>query len=465
MFKVTVKTETGVWERSYQEPLLASKVLADAGIVQPLPCGGRGLCGKCGILLNGKDVLSCQTYIDADAHIDYITKNSSVQGITEGIIRNFAKDPIVSEGFGAAIDIGTTTVAGYLYRFPECELVRSVCVPNPQRRFGADVISRITRYGEGDAQELADSVRSAIAEVTDGFDVKKCVICGNTAMLHLLTKRDPASLAVAPYQAEHLFGEWEGDIYLVRCASAFVGADVMAAVLAVGMTEEETALLIDIGTNGEMALKHKDQLLCCSTAAGPCFEGAGIACGVCAVPGAVNSVSVQEGKLVFTTIDGAEPVGICGSGLVDAVAALLELGVIDETGYMEDKFFFGDSDVYLSPEDVREFQLAKSAIRSGIDTLLHHAQLRYDEIPSFYIAGGFGSFLNVDSAVKTGLIPRELASVARAIGNGAGAGASMILQSRECLTLSERIADDAETVMLADSPYFMDKYIENMMFE
>lgn len=276
MFTVTIQTENQRFVQEYEQEVLAAQALSDAGIVQAKPCGGRGVCGKCAINLNGKKVLSCQTKISSDATIDYTTAARSVQGITTGMIRKFSKKPLIAEGFGAAIDIGTTTIAGYIYQFPACELVKAVCVPNTQSEFGADVISRIDCFAGGGAEELSQRVYDAIRELTEGFPIQKYVLCGNTAMLHLLTKTNPTSLAVAPYVAETLFGKWRENAYLMRCISAFVGADVTAAVLASGMIEQETSLLIDIGTNGEMVLKHGDKLLCCSTAAGPCFEGAGI---------------------------------------------------------------------------------------------------------------------------------------------------------------------------------------------
>ncbi len=463
MIKVKIQTKDGQISLEYPEKVLAATALSDAGIRISKPCGGRGVCGKCKIVLNGETVLACKTYIESDSLIEYGT-SGEVLGIVGGETDEYPYDPIVSDGYCAAIDIGTTTVAGYIYKFPEGELVKSVCRANPQAEFGADVISRIDSYSKGNGGRLASAVKSVIRDVTDGYTVSKYVICGNTAMLHLLTEKDPSSMATSPYEAEELFGVWQGDTYLMRCASAYVGADVVSAVLASGMMKHEKALLVDIGTNGEMVLKNGEELIACSTAAGPCFEGADIACGTQAVAGAVNSVSVTDGKISFTTIGDKSPVGLCGTGLVDAIAALLKLGNIDETGYMEDEFYFGNSDVYLAPSDVRKFQLAKSAVRSGIETLLHHAGIGADELDAFYIAGGFGSYLDTERAADTGLIPRELVKKARAIGNGAGIGASILLRSKECLPQSETIARDIKTISLATDVFFMDKYIENMEF-
>lgn len=465
LFTVTVTTPRGVVAKTYETPVPAADVLEEVGVFLRKPCGGKGTCGKCRVMLNGEEVLACRTVIESDASLALPADAAPIQGVTEGILRNFVRQPLVEEGYGVAVDIGTTTVAGYLYHFPDCRREKAVCVPNPQGAYGADVISRIEHVAAGHGEALRRCIHETVAELTAGYEVKVTVICGNTAMLHLFTGRDPAPLAVAPYITNYRFGEWLGTTYLAPCASAYIGADVMTAVLSTGITEQETAFLVDIGTNGEMALHVGGKLLCCSTAAGPCFEGAGIDCGTPAVPGAINRVSVEDGVLTFTTIDGQPPIGLCGTGLVDGIAALLELEIIDETGYMEENYYFGDSGVYLSPEDVRKFQLAKSAIRSGIETLLHYAAIAPEQVERFCIAGGFGSFLRIESAVKTGLIPASLAGKAVSVGNAAGMGAAMILQSRQALETVQRLADEAETVSLAESAFFQDAYVENMMFE
>ena len=464
MFTVTVHDENGTRQLDFDSQVKADKVLFDAGIMLPKHCGGNGTCGKCKILLNGNECLACQTIIKKDAVINYSSPKHAVIGVAETNIHLLYQKPLINQGFCAAIDIGTTTVAGYIYKFPECKLVKTICLPNSQVMFGADVISRINYTLTNDITDLQNSINTVINEIVKGYDVEKFVICGNTAMLHFLTAENPKGLATAPYKADRLFGEWFKNKFLVKCASAFIGGDITAAVLASGLTNDKTALLVDIGTNGEMVLKTEDKMICCSTAAGPCFEGAGIECGIPAVSGAISSVSVKNGKITFKTINDDTPVGICGTGIIDAVAALLELGIIDETGYMENNFYFENSSIYLSPKDVRNFQMAKSAIRSGIETLLEIAETSYDSIEKFYISGGFGSYLNIESAIKTGLIPSELKNKAIVLGNGAGAGASMILLNSDLIETSNKIADEMETAELHANAFFMDKYLENMGF-
>lgn len=463
MFRVTVKCNGEESVCEYSAPVLAADVLSDAKIMIKKPCGGKGICGKCKIKLNGKEVLACRTYVEKDSLIEYTHQNQSVNGITDGFTAEFKKDPIIDCGYGAAIDIGTTTVAGYIYKFPECILVKSLCLPNPQAQFGADVISRIEYCKNGGGETLKKSIADTICELTKGFEIERYVICGNTAMIYLLTGTDPDELGRAPYSARYTFGKWYDNAYIVHCPSAFVGGDITSAVLSSGLIESNTALLVDIGTNGEMVLKHNDKLCYCSTAAGPCFEGAGIDCGMTASDGAINRVNAGK-ELVYETIGNVAPTGVCGTGLIDSVAALLRMGIIDSDGYMKDNVHFGKSGIYISPRDVRNFQLAKSAIRTGIDTLINHVGIRYEDIDVLYIAGGFGNFLRIESAVKTGLIPSKLAGKAKAIGNAAGMGAAMMLQSKEKLCLSEKLLDGAQAVTLYDNEYFLEKYIDNMGF-
>lgn len=464
MFSVEIKTSNSVVSRRYNEAVLISEILENVGIHQYKPCGGKGKCKKCEVLLNGEWVLSCQTKISHDSLIE-LPAFESIEGIADGIDRKFDMDPLVSEGFGAAIDIGTTTIAGYIYKFPECELVKSLCVSNPQAEYGADVITRIEYFNNGGKEKLYNAVTSAVKDITQGFEIDKFVICANTTMLYLLTKKNPMELAVAPYHAGELFGRWYGNAYLMPCSSAYVGSDVISAALSADINKDKSALLVDIGTNGEMILKNKDKLYCCSTAAGPCFEGAGIACGIQAVSGAINNVYIESKKLCFSTIGNAKPVGICGTGLVDAIAVLLELGIIEDSGYMEEDYYFGNSGIYITPDDVRMFQLAKSAICSGIETLINYADISFADIETLYIAGGFGSCLNSGNAERTGIIPHGFSDKIKIIGNGAGIGASMVLRSKKCMEEAEKLASRAENISLSESSYFMDRYVENMMFE
>lgn len=357
---------------------------------------------------------------------------------------------------------------------------------NPQAAWGADVISRIEAALKGEGSALAASVRGAIdgllRQMADRARISPekidaLVITGNTAMLHLFTETSPEPLSHAPFEAKRLFGEVcsadalglsacpGAEIYLPRCMSAFVGADITTALLASGICEaSDTRILVDIGTNGEMALWHKGELTCCSTAAGPAFEGAGLSMGMHGQDGAVDHVTVQNGALQPHVIGGADPVGICGSGVIDALACLLETEELDETGLLETEPAPIAPPVVLTQRDVRMVQLAKSAISAGLRTLLYSTGISCGEVAEMAVAGGFGSYLDVANAGRIGLIPEELVPKVRVLGNAALSGASMLLLDRELTRPCERLAQLARTLVLSSNPVFSEYYTEGMFF-
>lgn len=464
MFTVTIKTNSGEKKTEYSQRVLLSDALADAGIHQDKPCGGKGTCKKCTVTANGERVLACMTYAESDTIINYTTETEDIQGIVFANEINFQKNPLIENGYGLAVDIGTTTIAGYLYKFPECELIKSTGLSNLQKAHGADVISRIEYASAGGLKALKDELFTQIEKLSDGYSIDKYIITGNTTMLHFLRELDPSGIAVVPFTPMSLFGEWYDNIYCPRCISSYVGADITTAIIASGMMTDKVSFLVDIGTNGEMAINKNGELFCCSTAAGPAFEGANISSGMLGVGGAINKVYIENGEVRYTTIDNEKPAGICGTGLIDAVSCMLELGVLDETGYLEEDFEIGTSGIFITPADIRQLQLAKSAIRAGIDTLLNKCGLTCDELDSFYIAGGFGSFIDKDSAAAIGLIPKEATDKVKVIGNGAGRGACMILLNRDLIQKSEELAKRAKTIELSTDEFFMNSYMENMMF-
>ena len=378
----------------------------------------------------------------------------------------------MGRGIGMAVDIGTTTVAAYLYDLTSGRLLDSACCENPQKVHGADVISRVGFALSGGAKMLQDEIENCLDTMARDMSARAgvetpdtMVAVGNTAMLHLLTGTDPAPLSAAPFLIRRRFGEWEGGRYYPPCISADVGADMTAAILSSNMCcTNKTALLLDVGTNGEMALWHEGKLLCCSTAAGPAFEGAGISCGSLAIPGAICAVTAADGSLRCETIEGKPAIGLCGTGLIDATAALLALGVLEDSGYMEEDAPLGDSGLTLTRADIRQVQLAKAAIRAGIDTLLHEAGIGYEAIDTVYLAGGFGSYLHPESCAAIGMIPTELIGKLKVLGNAAGQGASLMLLSEEELQRAQEIAEMATTLELSSSMVFMEKYVDSMMF-
>lgn len=295
-------------------------------------------------------------------------------------------------------------------------------------------------------------------------------------MLYLLCSYEVRDLAFAPFSANHRFGEymtaselgfpWNKDcrIYLPPCISAYVGADISCGLLACDvLSHPGSALLADVGTNGEIVLLYGGKLLCCATAAGPAFEGVGISCGSSAVPGAIDRVELRDGRLQIHTIAEQPAESLCGSGLMDAVNCLVQRGDIEDTGFMETEAIPLSGSIALTRSDIRAFQLAKSAVCAGIETLLATAGISPDKIDTVWLSGGFGSKLSADSAASIGLFPAILSEKAIPAGNTAASGAARLLCDSNALIEIRKIADLAETVELANNPVFQEKFMENMM--
>ena len=479
------------------------------------PCGGNGTCGQCRIRVTGKvkspgegcrsledeEILACRYTAASDCEV-LIPEISRMEVVTGG-----AGD-IKPEGtgLGAAVDIGTTTVAAFLYDMQTGHQLAVVSGRNAQRAYGADVISRIQFSDtEGGLDKLRNAVRRQIDEALNKLceksgrqrrDITMISIAGNTVMEHIFDDLSPVSIGVAPFETLSLFGceKPGGDyfdglsrdsvLYLAPALAGYVGGDITAGLLSSDAWQNEnTCLFIDIGTNGEMGIGDKNGYTCCATAAGPAFEGAEIECGMDASEGAINIVRYVGGRVEFETIGGTKAKGICGSGLIDALSVMLRCGGVEESGRMvppedapeniaahlkEDergkmRFYFTE-DVYVSAEDVRQLQLAKSAIRAGIETLIEMRNKSTDEIGSVLIAGGFGAFMDVTSACAIGLLPPAFKNKTVHVGNAAGAGAALTLNSevRQQLAEFSRKCDYHE---LSSSPMFMEKYIECMIFD
>ena len=482
--------------------------LLQAGGHGHMPCGGHGKCGKCRVTVTGevspptedeKRVLTphelasgirlaCRVTVLGDCVVT-ATEQGKGQIVTHGAFPPSMRGKKITplwKGYGVAMDIGTTTLAARLY---DCTgaLLSETSRLNPQSAWGADVISRMEAAMAGNAGKISAITRRALdgmltelatAAEVETENIGSVVITGNTVMLHLLTETDVEPLTHAPFAAERLFGELltardlsltalpsDTPVYLPPCIAAFIGADTVTATLASDLREiPETALLCDIGTNGEMVLWHENTLYACSTAAGPAFEGAGISMGMNGRVGAIDRVWVTDGEIQAHVIGEADPVGLCGSGLVDAVAALLDTELLDETGYLEDDPAVISIPVEIIQEDIRAVQLAKSAIHAGMRTLIHTAGLDCEEVATLYIAGGFGSYLDVKNAGKIGLLPEELTDRVTVLGNAALTGAAMLLLCEELRPVCETLARETRIVELATNPVFVSEYMERMMF-
>ncbi len=468
------------------------------------PCGGRGKCGKCRVTVMGEVSpptenekqhlgeealargirLACCAKVQGDCRVETASAEGGVRVLTDGWSVAFSLDPTFSR-YGVAVDIGTTTIAAKLYDAHGRILAEESSL-NPQTAYGADVVSRIQAALDGRGASLAEAVRGEIDKMIVSLAHKAAVSCGeidgavivgNTVMLHLLTEESPEPLSHAPFAAKRLFGEEmrareiglsslcaDCAVYLPPCISAFVGADTTAAMLAVGLCDSaDTGMLVDIGTNGEIALWENGGLTVCSTAAGPAFEGVGISCGMRGARGAIDAVTLDGGELSVHTIEETAPIGLCGSGLVDAVACLLDRGDIDETGYLEDDVVLG-GDVVLTAADVRQVQLAKGAIHAGMKTALIATGSDSDDVAVLYVAGGFGSRLNMENAGKIGLILPEMCGRVRVTGNSAISGAAMLLLNGDSREKCRELCKNAAVLELSSNPTFTEAYMDGMMF-
>lgn len=465
------------------------------------PCGGMGRCGKCKVEIVGRgEVLACKTLVADGMHI-IIGKEKHAKIAETGQCHNQYSTDALEEAV-AACDIGTTTVVCHLIDGISGNIIATESAPNAQKNYGADVVSRIERAGAGELQKLHEVIAGQIETMLEKMcekshkkkKIQRLAVAGNTVMCHLFAGLSPEAIGVAPFMPEELFGkEYTGSsvgidcceiVNILPCVAGYVGSDITADVLAAVPEDEGQWLLLDIGTNGEMLLGNaKKGYVCCATAAGPAFEGAEITMGMPAADGAISSVICKDRSLYVGTIGEKEAVGICGSGLLDALAVFLESGLMDESGMLMDEEevpeecrhyigrYEGQACVWLTEkvcvtqEDVRNLQLAKAAIAAGIEILLKEKAFEYKDVTGVLLAGGFGSFLNKESAAKIGLIPKELLPVTEAVGNAAGEGAVFAAISNDARNHLLEIRSEMHYLELSMHPAFSDLYMECISFE
>ncbi|MDR1329400.1 MAG: ASKHA domain-containing protein [Oscillospiraceae bacterium] len=498
--------------------LTSNEIFLDA------PCGGRGRCGKCKVRLSpgGEEVKACQTavtdgmeiHLPEEMKMEIAGQGAAPAPVSDGVAGTPVQAPaqsapaptLLSDAYGVAIDIGTTTVVAHLTNLKTRKRVATASGVNAQRQYGADVISRIEYSAAHGHETLSRLIQSQIGDLITracadagipASAVSYIAIAGNTIMQHLAAGYSPVGMGTVPFEPVSLFGEelpaWPGlpaapgaTIYYSPCVSSYVGGDITAGMLACGFEGDlGPTVFIDIGTNGEIAIKLGGKYLCCATAAGPAFEGAEISRGMAAVPGAISHVKWGDSGLELTVLGDAEPDGLCGSGLLDALALLLNTGAVDETGRLQDPgeiehpisayigeaegrnafFLSRERDVYLSAADVRKLQLAKAAIAGGIQTLLREAGITEGDVRSFVLAGGFGSFLDRDSAARIGLFPKAFLPITRSMGNTAGEGAAIALVSSLSREQLNAMREKCEYVELSSSLVFNEQFVEQMMFD
>lgn len=486
------------------------QAIQKAGIAFAAPCGGNQTCGKCGVLIRDEQVLrqelACMVAPAEDMTV--FVETEKPMAISEfGIAHPFAADAGQAGTYGLSVDIGTTTVVARLYDLASGECLAAASRPNPQVAYGADVIARISASMEGKLPVLTRLIQSALDAMADqlcqicGIErsaIVRTAVAGNTVMESIAAAVSPDPIGVNPFIPLDYFGhrvelpKLAPEVHFARCLSGYVGGDITADILACGMMQRhELTLLLDLGTNGEMAMGNCEKVLTCATAAGPVFEGANIAYGMPARAGAISQVTLTtndagQQDIAIRTVDDAEPIGICGTGIIDAVALLLNCEIIDETGYLEDpedlpglspalaarieetdagNRFRLTENIFITQADIRNVQLAKAAVCAGIYTMLNAYGAAPEDVNELLIAGGFGKFLNLDSAAAIGLFPAEMVDRAQSIGNAAIEGASALLVSQEAGRAVETIADANAYLELSTSAAFNGFYVDCMMFE
>ena len=480
-------------------------------------CGGKGSCGKCKVQLIEGDLditvqdkvmitgieldkgyrLSCKAYPKEDCVIKLLVGDESdFEIVTDYQTKDINEKDIPEDSYVIGIDIGTTTIAVNLVGTTSKRIRKTYTTINKQRAYGADVISRMQASNDGKKDLLRECIRKDLLEgivgVMDGAkvvtgEVKMIAIAGNTTMGHLLMGYSCETLGVFPFipvnidtielPFQTVFASHYLDIPVVLLPgiSTYVGGDIVAGLLVCEFDKiEKPCMLIDIGTNGEMAIGNKDEILVSSTAAGPAFEGGNISCGVGSIAGAICNVSIDEEKVIYQTIGGKPPVGICGTGVIEITSELLNAGLIDETGLFDEKYFKDGYQIAIDGEkapivftqrDIREIQLAKSAVRAGIETLIKRSGLTYDMIDTVYLAGGFGYKINIKKAIHIGLLPEEFADKIKVIGNSSLAGAIQYLTDDDARKKVEKIKLISKEIELANDKGFNDLYMDHMFFE
>jgi len=414
-----------------------------------------------------------------------------------------------SRNFGMCFDIGTTTISGQLVDLKGKKILGTKAVYNKQASFGSDVITRIIYAHEEDGLEklhnavvdtMNEMTRELIQEHNIDLNDVTCVLCtGNTTMVHLLLSVDPTYIRREPYVPTANFVPTiraaevgininpRGLLSCVPGVSSYVGGDTTSGILSCGLyKEKDLNILIDIGTNGEIALGNKEFLVACAASAGPAFEGSGVSCGMRASRGAIQKVkiSLKDFKVTYNTIGDAKPRGICGSGYIDLIAQMLSAGIIDKSGKIKvdnhqrvrdgenGKEFivaFKDesestSDIIITEADIENLKRAKAAIYSATAILVKHMGLDLSGIKKIFIAGGFGTSVDMDSAIKIGLLPDLKREKFAFIGNSALAGARQMLLSYEAMKKADEIARKITYFELSVDAGYMDEYMAALFF-
>ena len=487
--------------------------LQENGEFLPAYCAGRGTCGKCKVqflnnipahtthdaaFFSAKELsegwrLACQAYVEGqftiqieDYEEDQIQAASAFNLSADKSDSKIATTPsssthneISSYDFLAlAVDIGTTTIAANLIDTKQKKVLQSITSINHQRIFGTDVLSRIDIANQGRLLELQRTILNDLDSICEQFQLGKditnlsipVIIAGNSTMQHLLQGLSCETLGVFPFTPVDLSMHSYKNMTILPGISTYVGADIVSGIVACGIDQkEEISILVDLGTNGEMIIGNKDRILVASTAAGPAFEGGNIRCGIAGVPGAIDTVTISGDNVKISTILNEKPAGICGTGVIETVYELVKEKIVDKTGLIEEKYFDNgyplSENISFTNKDIREVQLAKSAIRAGVEILIKSYGIDYTQVAHLYLAGGFGQKINYKKAIGIGMLPEELKNRIISVGNSSLAGATMLADTPKLQNRFTHITDISEEINLANHKDFNDLYVKYMFFE
>jgi len=563
------------------------------GILLNASCGGEGLCGKCKVVIQGREVLACETIVEKDIVVSVPKKSLAIhtktsalsEEFTKGVVlereKEFRRAPLVrrfylelksptsddnssdlerimealskhiasvsvstklanvkhlseilrdsdfkvtvtvgykddsleilsiepgdesNRNYGLAFDIGTTTVTGQLLDLENGEVLGTRIVFNKQAAYGADVITRIIYASEPEGMKVLneavlDNINDIINELVHSNNINQdevnaFVCAGNMTMMHLLLMIDPSNIRKAPYipatcvfptinlSEVRIAANPKGIISFLPGVATYIGGDIVSGVLACGLAEnEDLALLVDIGTNGEIVLGNKDWMMGAAASAGPAFEGSGLSCGMKAVSGAIQKVAIDNELNVTVDVIGGELAkGICGSGYIDLLRQMLQKGIIDKFGRIDRtphrssrirktgtgyEFLVAGKDIVISDDDIENLKRSKAAIYSAIISLLNKVEKNISEVKKIYIAGGFGNYLNIENSIAIGLLPDVDRSVYQFVGNSSLAGARICLLSHEALGKARQIHKDITYLDLSAEANYMDEYVAALFF-
>lgn len=488
------------------------------GTALAMPCGGKGMCGKCRVrVVRGRlPVTPEDKRIFSEAQlaqgwrlackavtreaVEIVVPVQEQQGFS-ALAAEAADEGALSlaadHDYGLAVDIGTTTLAAALVDCTDGKILATATAVNRQRSFGADVVSRIGAACHGKGKALQKAVRRDLTRLMKQLlkdhpgtaaRCRQMAIAANTTMLHLLMgwpcdglgdwPFHPVSLGGKTYRAQEVLGPQsplaDATVTLLPGMSTYVGADITAGIWQCGLaSSDDVSLFVDLGTNGEMVLGNKDQRFIASAPAGPALEGGKLTWGTGSVPGAICGVRIERGRAKVRTIDHTVPVGICGTGILEAMAGLVREGLVDETGKLVEPYFHKGfplastldyQRITLSQQDIREIQMAKSAIRAGIESLIERSGISRQRIHQVFLAGGFGYYLDPQKAAVIGLLPADLAERTTAVGNTSLKGAIGLLTGAVTLEELQAIAAGAEEIVLGNDEAFQRLYIDYLNF-